>query len=95
MPALTSAEMLPSASAQQNEQTAGPTITTFGGEVRLQPVRLSHVRLGALQLPDQPAYLSPSDAGAALGFDGVLGVAAPHVQRIDFDFEHGRLGWLR
>ena len=61
----------------------------------LQPVRLSNVRLGALQLPDQPGYLSPSDAGAALGFDGVLGVAALHVQRIDFDFEHGRLGWLR
>jgi predicted aspartyl protease len=95
MPALPSAQMLPPASAQQNEQTAGPTITTFGGDVRLQPVRLSQVRLGALQLPDQPVYLSPSDAGAALGFDGVLGVAALHVQRIDFDFEHGRLGWLR
>ncbi len=93
MPALTSAEILPSALAQQN--TASPTIATFGGDVSLQPVRLSNVRLGALQLPDQPGYLSPSDAGAALGFDGVLGVAALHVQRIDFDFEHGRLGWLR
>jgi predicted aspartyl protease len=95
MPALTSAEMLPSAPAQQNEQTASPTIATFGGDVSLQPVRLSNLRLGALQLPDQPVYLSPSDAGAALGFDGVLGVAALHVQRIDFDFERGRLGWLR
>ena len=95
MTALTPAEMPASAPAQQKQPKTDPTIVTFGGDVRLEPVLLSHVRLGELQLTDQPAYLSPFDAGAPLGFDGVLGVAALHVQRIDFDFEHGRLGWLR
>lgn len=95
MTALTPAEMPAPAPAQQKQPKTDPTIVTFGGDVRLEPVLLSHVRLGALQLSDQPAYLSPFDAGAPLGFDGVLGVAALHVQRIDFDFEHGRLGWLR
>jgi predicted aspartyl protease len=95
MTALTPAEMPAPAQAQQKQPKTNPTIVTFGGDVRLEPVLLSHVRLGELQLIDQPAYLSPFDAGAPLGFDGVLGVAALHVQRIDFDFEHGRLGWLR
>ena len=95
MTALTPAEMPPPVSVQEKQPKTSPTIVTFGGDVRLEPVLLSHVRLGALQLSDQPAYLSPIDAGAPLGFDGVLGVAALHVQRIDFDFEHGRLGWLR
>jgi predicted aspartyl protease len=95
MTALMPAEMPTPVSAQEKQPKTSPTIVTFGGDVRLEPVRLSHVRLGALQLTDQPAYLSSFDAGAPLGFDGVLGVAALHVQRIDFDFEHGRLGWLR
>jgi predicted aspartyl protease len=76
-------------------QLPSETITTFGGGVHLQPVRLNHVRLGATDLPDQVAYLTPAPSGAELGFDGVLGVAALNVQRIDFDFEHGRVGWLR
>jgi predicted aspartyl protease len=80
---------------QASGQTASETITTFGGGVRLQPVRLNHVRLGATELSDQVAYLTPAASGVGLGFDGVLGVAALNVRRIDFDFEHGRVGWLR
>ena len=93
--ALTVANLPPLPPVQQNDQTTGPRIVTFGGDVLLQPVLLSQLRLGALQLPDQLAYLSPFDAGTPLGFDGVLGVGALHVQRIDFDFEHGRLSWIR
>ena len=64
-----------------------PTIVALGGEVRLQPHPPQPRADGDnLSSSDEPAYSAPFDAGAPLGFDGVLGVAAaPRADhRLDF-----------
>jgi predicted aspartyl protease len=76
-------------------QTEAQTISNFGGDVQLRPVHLADVSVGGMEFHDQPAYLTQADSGAEFDFDGVLGVAALNLQRIDFDFERGRVGWVR
>jgi predicted aspartyl protease len=75
--------------------TEAQTISNFGGDVQLKPVRLTNVRVGGMELLNQTAYVTQAGSGAAFDFDGVLGVAALNLQRIDFDFERGRIGWVR
>jgi hypothetical protein len=48
-----------------------------------------------MELRNQTAYVTQTGIDAAFNFDGVLGVAALNLQRIDFDFERGRIGWVR
>jgi predicted aspartyl protease len=76
-------------------QTEARTISNFGGDVQLRPVHLAEVRLGGMEFRDQTAYVLQAESGAVFDFDGVLGVGALNLQRIDFDFERGRIGWVR
>jgi predicted aspartyl protease len=76
-------------------QTEAQTISNFGGDVQLRLVHLADVSVGGMEFRDQPAYLTQANSGAVFDFDGVLGVAALNLQRIDFDFERGRVGWVR
>ena len=76
-------------------QTETQTISNFGGGVQLRLVHLADVSVGGMEFRDQPAYLTQADSVSVFDFDGVLGVAALNLQRIDFDFDRGRVGWVR
>jgi predicted aspartyl protease len=76
-------------------QTEAQTIPNFGGDVQLRPVHLKDVSVGGMEFRDQTAYVTQVESRAAFDFDGVLGVGALNLQRIDFDFELGRVGWVR
>jgi predicted aspartyl protease len=71
------------------------TVSDLGGNSQLGAVRLNDVRFGGMELHNQTAYVTQSVGGGTFDFDGVLGVAVLKLQRIDFDFEHGRIGWIR
>jgi predicted aspartyl protease len=76
-------------------QAKAQTISNFGADVQLRPVHLKDVSVGGMEFRDQTAYVTQASSGAAFDFDGVLGVGALNLQRIDFDFERGRVGWVR
>ncbi len=77
-------------------RTAGAkTSSNMGGESQLREVQLPAARLGANDLGKQKAYLLATSAQALPDFDGLLGVAALGLKRLDFDFARQTISWAK
>lgn len=71
------------------------TIYNLAGAVPLKRVPLRGMRLGDLPLSFVSAFVADGSDGSPPGFDGLLGIAALDLKRLDFDFERRTVSWRR
>lgn len=66
-------------------------ISDLAGGASLPMIQASETRVGDIEMGARNVYIA--DGHNCCRFDGLLGIAAPRVKEIGFDFEHNLITW--